>query len=348
MEQDNELNSMISLSSGEEAIEAIKLAYKAGLPVLLWGNHGVGKSEILVEAANQLQISYIIRDLSIMEPTDLTGLPFIDKKTTMTSFAPPAFLPTSNEVAGLLIIEELNRAPRYMQTPCLQLLTQRVLNGYRLPTGWLPCASCNPNSELYNNDILDAALLSRFVNLNITPNVASWVKWALKNKIHPAIIDYVNSAEPFGSSRSSKDMSNPRSWAYASSILTTCEDRKNVDDHVLEALLAGVLSPFWTASFIAYYKTQFIDPILTPIQIIENYNNHKNTFKNLLKNNQIDKIRNILQKLELYLKEHKNDIASEKMKNIESCLSDVPFDIIQHSIKSFKEFCSNNSLKIII
>jgi MoxR-like ATPase len=95
--------------------------------------HGVGKSELIETAAEEIGIKAIVRDLSLMEPPDLVGLPRAAGKTTV--FLPPKFLPTRGK--GFLVFEELNRCEPYMRAPCLQLLTARKLNDYDLPEGWL-------------------------------------------------------------------------------------------------------------------------------------------------------------------------------------------------------------------
>ena len=115
---------MISLPAGDRVVDMIELAYKADLPVLLEGRHGVGKSALLARAAQRLGIDQIVRDLSIMEPPDLVGIPSVAPEGR-TRYAPPAFLPSGGR--GLLAFEELNRSSRYMQASCLQLLTARRL-----------------------------------------------------------------------------------------------------------------------------------------------------------------------------------------------------------------------------
>ena len=131
---------MLKLKAGLDVIQAIALAYRAGMAVLLVGRHGVGKSELIKQAALELGISYLVLDLSLMEPPDLTGLPFLREGRTF--YAPPASFPTDG--TGLLAFEELNRCQQYMMAPCLQLLTERRLNAYELPPGWQPLGSVNP------------------------------------------------------------------------------------------------------------------------------------------------------------------------------------------------------------
>ncbi len=123
---------MNTVPAGQRVIQLIQLAYQSNLPVLLVGRHGVGKSSLLQQAALSLHIGWTVRDLSLKEPPDLVGIPSVgeDEKT---HYAAPAFLPSTGQ--GLLAFGELNRSPRFMQAPCLQLLTDRRLNDYALPGG---------------------------------------------------------------------------------------------------------------------------------------------------------------------------------------------------------------------
>ena len=113
-----------------------------------------------------------------------------------THYAMPTFLPQTGQ--GLLVFEELNRCPRYMATPCLQLLTARQLNDYGLPRGWLPCAAINDAEEGYGVEELDAALLSRFLRVKVVPEVTAWVQWARASQhVHETIVAFVEQSSRF-------------------------------------------------------------------------------------------------------------------------------------------------------
>src|SRR5262249_34400983 len=109
---------MKTIKAGRQLLDFIRLCYAAKRPPLLIGRHGVGKSQILEQAASQMGIDFVCRDLSLMEPPDLVGMPRLDGN--VTRYLPPAFLPTKGK--GLLVFEELNRCAAYMRAPCLQLL----------------------------------------------------------------------------------------------------------------------------------------------------------------------------------------------------------------------------------
>ena len=195
-----------------------------------------------------MAIDYLELDLSILEPADLTGIPRVDNACN-TSYAPPAILPRNG--AGILMIEELNRSPRYMQAPCLQLLTARRLNSYVLPAGWLPCAAINEGEAGYLVDELDMALRSRFINVRVVAEVSMWLAWARSEGVHPRVIDFVrNSPKIFNDPEA-----NPRSWHYVSQFLGQWEKGRR-DQELLAGGLAGLVGDEWASAFIRTYASE--------------------------------------------------------------------------------------------
>src|SRR6266446_3130249 len=102
-----------------------------------------------------------------------------------------------------------------MRAPCLQLLTARCLNDYKLPDGWWVAAAINPAEDGYEAAELDPALTSRFVQINVVADPPEWLLWARQTEIHPKVISYVE-ADP---TVFDTPVSNPRSWAYVSDLL---------------------------------------------------------------------------------------------------------------------------------
>lgn len=312
---------MQKVVAGQQLIDLIKLVYQANQPLLLYGKHGVGKSELLGNAAKNLGLQLIVRDLSLMEPPDLIGIPQIREGKTF--YAAPSFLPTNNK--GLLVFEELNRCPRYMQTPCLQLLTSRTLNDYTLPEGWLPCAAINDTVEGYFTDELDAALLSRFLRVKVVADVEEWLKWAQNNTIHPKIVAFVESSPQVFDD----PMSNPRAWAYASKLLIEWEKGKYHQDMLVIAL-AGILNEKWALAFISSYLDSYHP--LEPKEIIEDYPAHQATMCCWVTQGKLDLVQASLKKLQRYLQPHRtyskvvND-ASYKS-HVEAFLADLPADLL--------------------
>jgi hypothetical protein len=232
---------------GPAVTELLALAHRSNVPALLIGAHGLGKSEITAAAAAAIGVDCISRDLSLMEPPDLVGLPKIEGGAT--TFLPPEFLPRESGRGGFLLIEEINRAPRYMQACCLELLTSRRLNSYVLPENWLPVACINPKVEGYHVDLLDAALMSRFMKIEVCAAVEPWAAWARANGIHAKIIEYVQGVPH--SLDESQGGSNPRSWTYASrALLAANAELLERSPNTIVTALTGLIGPIHTTALV--------------------------------------------------------------------------------------------------
>jgi hypothetical protein len=236
----------MKLKAGKQVVEALVMAYRANTPVLVVGRHGIGKSQLLEQAAKALGVDCIVRDLSLMEPPDLVGLPY--QKDGRTVYAPPSFLPTGGR--GLFVLEEVNRAEKFMLAPCLQLLTARCLNDYRLPDGWLPVAAINPAADAYDVGDLDPALLSRFTKIEVEACPKTFVEWAEGNGVHQAVRHYVASVKDIFAC----DESNPRAWTYLSNLLKAFEQNTgSCTEGVLLAMMGGQVGDTLARAFLQSY-----------------------------------------------------------------------------------------------
>jgi hypothetical protein len=251
----------MTLKAGKQVVDALVMAYRANLPMLVIGKHGIGKSQLLEQAAKAQGIGCIVRDLSLMEPPDLVGLPHQDNGRTR--YAPPSFLP--NEGKGLLVFEELNRCEKYMMAPCLQLLTARRLNDYALPDGWLPVAAINPAGDAYDVGDLDPALLSRFTKIEVEACPRAFVEWGKTNGVHQAVMDYVSACRDVFAS----DESNPRAWTYLSNLLKEFEKQAGCSKVVLLAMMAGQVGESHARAFLKSY--QGTEKPLTLKDVLDNH-----------------------------------------------------------------------------
>ncbi|UQA57708.1 MoxR family ATPase [Polyangium aurulentum] len=226
---------------GPRLESVLELAYRARRPVLIEGPTGIGKSDIVRKVAGKLGIAHVVLDLSLLEPPDLVGLPVI--KDGRTSYAVPDILPQDG--AGILMLEELNRAERYIQQPALQLLSARRLHGYELPPGWACFAAVNPEGEGYHVTPLDRALRARFLSIAARADRASWLAWAQVSDVHPAIIGLAQAHERV------LDDVPPRTWTYASHILKALRPEEINNGALLRDALSGYLPPSWVELVVA-------------------------------------------------------------------------------------------------
>jgi MoxR-like ATPase len=323
---------MRPIKAGRPLIDLVKLCFDAKRPAILIGKHGIGKSELLKAAAAEMKVIFISRDLSLMEPPDLIGLP--RPEGDVTRYLRPAFLPTDGQ--GLLVFEELNRCPTYMRAPCLQLLTERTLNDYRLPDDWLPMAAINPPDESYEVQDLDPALLSRFVQIRVVPDLQEWLIWAKKSGVHEAVIDYV-SAHP----KSFNDpQSNPRSWKYVSDLVIAATAQGTAKNRILQVAVAGVVGEKVATDFLRSVKLN-ASPILSPENILTNYGKLRPQMRNVIQNRQSKVAATALLDMEKWLQQKSRfeDVKSDapQLLNLVAFIQDLPGELKKKAKKFFDE-----------
>lgn len=318
---------MEKVKVGRPLIELVKLCYRANRSVLFSGRHGVGKSELLKQSAREMGISFICRDLSLMEPLDLIGLPKAEGQRTI--YLRPEFLPEDGR--GLLVFEELNRCERYMRAPCLQLLTARTLNDYCLPTGWVPFAAINPSDGEYETNNLDAALLSRFVQVHVVPDRDEWLEWARNAGIHASVIGYVESDPSVFDAAES----NPRAWTYISDLLKAAEDQQAPPQAFRSAVL-GVIGNKRGAAFLRSLRQP--ERPLTADEIVRSYDKLRQKVQRWIGEGRLDPVATSLRALLTALQPEVEYEAAKRSKakcrNIGQFLADLPGDL-QQSAKDF-------------
>lgn len=225
---------------GPRLERALEVAYRARRPVLLEGPTGIGKSELVRGVAGRLGVESVVLDLSLLEPPDLIGLPVVE--AGVTRYATPRILPQGG--AGILMLEELNRAERFIQQPALQLLSARSLHEYVLPEGWVVFAAVNPASGDYHVTPLDKALQARFLALQVRADRAEWLAWAASRDLHPGVIALARQHE-----RVFDDVP-PRTWTYVAELLSSMRPAELADTTLLRDLLSGYLPAAWVEALL--------------------------------------------------------------------------------------------------
>lgn len=75
----------------QNAMHAISHLVERKIPIFLWGPPGIGKSSIVAQIAREKNIPCIDLRLSLLDPTDLRGIPFFNTKTDSAVWAPLHF-----------------------------------------------------------------------------------------------------------------------------------------------------------------------------------------------------------------------------------------------------------------
>ncbi|MFE1594890.1 AAA family ATPase [Nocardia sp. NPDC058705] len=152
-------------------LEALTLAVAADLPVLLWGEPGIGKTAALTQLAESLDLPLTTVIASVHEPSDFSGLPIVgdDPATQGVPMAPPDWAVRLVRAGrGLLFLDELSTAPPAVQAALLRVVLERRVGALELPPGVRIVAAANPRSSAADGWELSPPLANRFVHLQWT------------------------------------------------------------------------------------------------------------------------------------------------------------------------------------
>jgi hypothetical protein len=207
---------------------------RAGVPVMIHGRRGTGKSDLARSIARELFDGRMIDfRASTVEPTDIGGLPAIDLAAGKARYLPSELLPDAarDGLDGLLLCDELNRAPRMTQNALLGLILDGYVGAYRKPAGWAIMAAGNLASEKAFLEPMDPALKARLAHFYVQADLLEVLEYGEKAGWSPAVLAFLRHAPECLYSDADKDEhadANPRSWDQLSRILKTApRDRWN-------------------------------------------------------------------------------------------------------------------------
>ena len=171
----DELVRLTRASSTEPATSsqagALALAVSANLPVLLWGEPGIGKSATLAQLAEALGLPMETVIASIHEPSDFAGLPVVGEDPAVhgVPMAPPDWaVRVARAGRGLLFFDELSSAPPAVQAALLRVVLERRVGSLPLPEQVRIVAAGNPPASAADGWQLSPPLANRFVHLQWT------------------------------------------------------------------------------------------------------------------------------------------------------------------------------------
>lgn len=220
-------------------------------PVYIHGPPGVGKSDCVRQAAARLGLMVIDLRVVLLDPIDIRGMPKLGAKDV--KWIPPAFLPQKGE--GVLFLDELAAAAPLTQASCLQLCLDRRVGEYELPRGYSIVAASNRVEDRAGAHRIISPLLNRFIHFDLDVDGDDWQHWAEANgvarevrfflKHRPALL------HAFDPTKNERAFATPRSWAFASKVLSALEGQ---DEGLWLPTLAGTVGEGPALEFLSFLR----------------------------------------------------------------------------------------------
>jgi MoxR-like ATPase len=263
---------------------AASVAVAAGVPTILWGGPGVGKTTWVraFAKANGFHLERVIT--SIREPTDFSGLPVVGSDGYVR-FAPPNWaVRLAEKGEGVLFFDEISNAPPAVQAAVLDVVLERVVGDIEIGEGVRILAAANPPKSAACGWDLAPPLANRFCHLKwpfdeaavIQGTYSGWPEpevvrlpagWEAGIPSQSALTAAFREAvsghgyrEPTERSAAGLAWPSPRTWDFAARLLAACE-AAGVDHEVADLLVAGCVGEATGTEFSAWLEDQDIPKV---------------------------------------------------------------------------------------
>ncbi|MCI8967016.1 MAG: AAA domain-containing protein [Lachnospiraceae bacterium] len=174
-------------------------------PVFLMGAPGIGKTAIMEQIAQELQIGLISYSMTHHTRQSALGLPFIVRKNyggeeysvseyTMSEIIASIYdlMEGTGLKEGILFLDEINCVSETLAPSMLQFLQYKTFGRHSVPGGWIVVTAGNPPE--YNNSVreFDIVTWDRLKRIDVEADYEVWKEYAYARGIHPAVTTYLD------------------------------------------------------------------------------------------------------------------------------------------------------------
>lgn len=213
-----------------------------GVPALLWGKPGTGKTTYVESLRDQFPVVTLIA--SLHDPTDFGGLPV--HTNDRVRFLPPEWATHFDETQdGVLFLDELTTTPPAVQSALLRMVLERRVGNKALPSAVRIAAAANEPDEIVGGFELTPPLANRFVHIQwdlpgtayaqaLQEGFGSAQLPVLDADAHREAVSHWQAMTATFLSRSPGHVhtrvgdgeyaqASPRTWSYAIALMASCD-----------------------------------------------------------------------------------------------------------------------------
>ena len=261
--------------SPSQLVTLLSAAIPQRLPILITGAPGVGKSDIVAQAATLTGAEIILSHPAVADPTDAKGLPWPKADKDEATFLPFGELARALKatVPTVWFLDDLGQATPAVQASFMQLILARRVNGHILPDCVTFIAATNRRADRAGVSGILEPVKSRFATIvELHPDVDSWSNWAMSQVVRrrdangqfitpidespaipPVLIAFLRFRPDLLSDfKPTADMSNspmPRTWASLAKL-----EALSLPQQVELAAMSGAVGDGPAAEYIAFRR----------------------------------------------------------------------------------------------
>ena len=226
------------------------LASNGSLPTLmLWGAPGIGKTDLIHQAAERSKRPVCSTSLVIRRPHDFSGIPYVDKEKGDAKWLPPDWLPTQKD--AVLFFDDITAAREDTQAALYQLILEKQIGSYRLPAEANIIAAGNRADDRGVFYEMPDPLRRRLLHVTLEISVEDWLTWGKETgRIHPVIRAFIEAyPERLWGPRGEQDTAAcPRTWEFASNLFLHPSENGDIpNDEIASAV--GVVAALELKAF---------------------------------------------------------------------------------------------------
>ncbi|NBI89918.1 AAA family ATPase [Lachnospiraceae bacterium] len=174
-------------------------------PVFLLGAPGLGKTAIMQQIADELDIGLVSYSMTHHTRQSALGLPVIvekefdGQKYTVSEYTMSEIIASIYECMrktgkreGILFLDEINCVSETLSPSMLLFLQYKLFGGHQIPDGWVVVTAGNP--ARFNKSVreFDAATRDRLKVMEVEPDYEAWKKYAVEQRISRSVISYLD------------------------------------------------------------------------------------------------------------------------------------------------------------